>query len=85
MSKATGYDQARDRLVHDCGVVYEDQYNQILASIFIYGDKGKPKIQLNRRKFEKGEWIYAKLGRVTYEEFAGIAKAVKAAFSAIAA
>lgn len=82
---AQGYDSAKDKLVHDCGTVLEDDFNRLSAAIYQYGDKGKPKIQITREKFDnkQDKWIFAKLGRLNYEEFVAIAKAAKEGFDKV--
>jgi hypothetical protein len=83
--QTNSYDESKDKCIHDAGIVFEDQYTQIQAQIYAYGDKGKPKLQLTRKKFDKkrGEWLFAKLGRMTYDEFAAVARAAKEGFDKV--
>ena len=60
-------------------VVHDD------SEVYKYGDKGKPKLQITREKYdkEKNDWIFAKLGRMTYEEFSAVARAAKEGFAEV--
>ena len=78
------YDSSKDKLVHETLDVFADEYNRLSVSIYVYGDTGKPKVQISRERKEKGkDWLYTKLGRMTLAEFSAVARATKAAFEAV--
>ncbi len=60
-------------------------YTRLSVDIFQCDGKGKPKLQITREKYdkEKNDWVFAKLGRMTYEEFVAVAKAAVSGLSKI--
>jgi hypothetical protein len=75
----TAFDASKDKLI-ERAVAFEDPYNRISVALHSYNGAA-PKIQITRERSEKGNWGFAKTGRLTYDEFAAIARAVKQLWS----
>lgn len=72
------YDKSKDICLWEEDAC-SDEYSSLTVGIYQYGDNGKRKIQISRQK--KGEFV--KMGRMTYDEFSAVAKAVKRGFEDI--
>jgi hypothetical protein len=77
------YDASKDRLVYGPDDAFKDEHTRLTVSFYVYGDTGKPKIQISRERNQKGEWTFVKLGRMNYVEFSAVARAAKEGFAAI--
>ena len=79
------YDKRRDLCLWEKAEVFTDQFNRLDLAIYQYGDKGKPKLQISRLKWDKPQdkWTFVKLGRMSQSEFAAVARAAKEGFEAI--
>lgn len=72
------YDKSKDQCLWE-EEACSDEYSSLTVGIYQYGDNGKRKVQISRMK--KGE--FAKLGRMTYDEFTAVAKTVKRGFEEV--
>jgi hypothetical protein len=61
------FDETKDAVL-DSQVAIADSKTRILAQVCSY-DGGSKKLQLKRENFSKGDWTFAKLGRMTPNEF----------------
>lgn len=72
MAQSSNYDEAKDQEIASAEVA-QTKYGHIKVSIWSYNN-GAPKVQLNR--FKRGEG-FAKLGRLSKQEFTAIAQCVR--------
>ena len=75
----TSYDENRD-ITHGQIKAVDNEKTAIVVSIRQY-DTGERKIAIDRSRRDAqrgGAWVWTKLGRMTYNEFAAVARAVKA-------
>ena len=72
---SSGYDKDNDRRLAEKSAFNNDK-TEIRVGIYKYGT-GQPKIQIHRVDTFKGETRFVKLGRLSLEEFIGVARAVK--------
>lgn len=71
------YDESKDELLDHREIQLPGAKSVLIASLNSY-DGGDPKIQIQRTiKKQDGTVMYIKTGRLLYDEFAEIAKAVK--------
>jgi hypothetical protein len=70
------YDASKDKVLEK-QVACESDKDQLEVSICQYGG-GEKKIQINRLVFNKkdGAYVHAKLGRLTFDEWEAVSKAV---------
>lgn len=64
------YDEDKDKTLAS-KVAHETETTKITIEIHRY-KKGEPKIQIQRQNMSSKDWMFAKLGRVTFEEWEAI-------------
>ena len=76
---AGSYDESKDEKLESL-TAFEDKYNKIIVALHRYNG-GEPKLSISRMKAEHGQFHFAKsLGRLTFDEFAAVARAAKQIF-----
>jgi len=74
------FDATKDKKLAEKEIQFEGKTELLVVGVYKYGE-GEPKIQIARSYFDRNnEKKFAKAGRLTWNEFVEVAKAVKEIF-----